>query len=299
MIPFLLLCSFLLLCTSPFVYARRIVAVGDLHGDLANTRKTFQFAGLIDENDKWVGKDTVFVQTGDVVDRGTDTIALYDLIQRMRDEAPRSGGEVIALLGNHEVMNLAGDWRYVTRADIDTFGGYDNRVKAFQLDGFIGGYLAQLNMTAMVDRNVFCHGGIVGRFAEMGVDQINRHVHEDLADYVETHRDPHGVFGGEGPTWFRGWAQDDEPAVCHAVDEALAALDADRMIMGHTPQRTGKITSRCDGKILLVDIGLSWVYGGHAGALEIDGKTLTGLYQDGRVDLTPHKKAMPVHHELR
>jgi hypothetical protein len=43
------------------------------------------------------------VQTGDIVDRGRDTIALYRLFDTLRVQAQDSGGEVISLLGNHEV----------------------------------------------------------------------------------------------------------------------------------------------------------------------------------------------------
>ncbi|ORX49192.1 Metallo-dependent phosphatase [Hesseltinella vesiculosa] len=299
MIPCYLYALALSALTCFVAQARRIVAVGDLHGDLANSRKTFRMAGLIDDDDRWIGNDTVFVQTGDVLDRGTDTIALYDLLRKLRDEAPATGGEVIPLLGNHEVMNLIGDWRYVTRQEIDTFGSYEDRVKAFRLDGFLGEYLGELNMTAVVDGNVFCHGGIDINFAKLGVDTINSFVHEDMPVVVGQHKDPHGVFGEQGPTWYRGWALDKEPGVCEAVQQTLSILKADRMIIGHTPQLDGQILTRCDGKIIVIDIGLSWVYGGHAGALEIDGEKLTAIYKSGRVDLTPSRPPPFVHQELR
>lgn len=60
-------------------------------------------AELVDHRGQWVGKDTTLVQTGDIVDRGRDTIALYRLMDTLRVEAELAGGQVISLLGNHEV----------------------------------------------------------------------------------------------------------------------------------------------------------------------------------------------------
>ncbi|CAO3595447.1 unnamed protein product [Absidia cylindrospora] len=265
--------------------------MGDLHGDLKNTKKILRLSGLINENDHWSGGDTVYVQTGDVLDRGTDTIALYKLIQQLRNEAPEHGGLVIPLLGNHEIMNLAGDWRYVTKEETATFGGYNKRVEAFQKDGVLGEYLMQLNMTTKVGGTVFCHGGIHPNFARLGLDTINDYTHHDIEAYMASggRADPHKIFGDKGPTWYRGYALADEPDICEITEKALTYMKADRMVMGHTVQRDGEIRTRCNGKIILVDIGISWVYGGYVGALEIVGDELTAIYENGRVSLTPPK----------
>ena len=42
--------------------AARLVAIGDLHGDMGKTRRAFKIAGLIDEQDKWTGGNTTAVQ---------------------------------------------------------------------------------------------------------------------------------------------------------------------------------------------------------------------------------------------
>ena len=42
--------------------ARRLVAIGDLHGDFEKMRQAFQLGGLTDKEDNWVGGDTVCVQ---------------------------------------------------------------------------------------------------------------------------------------------------------------------------------------------------------------------------------------------
>ncbi|KAI8644061.1 Metallo-dependent phosphatase-like protein [Parasitella parasitica] len=267
---------------------RRIVALGDLHGDLENTLEILKFSNIIDHENHWIGGDTIFVQTGDVLDRGLDTIKLYDLLQDLRDEAPLQGGLVIPLLGNHELMNLVGDWRYVYPGEPETFGGIEARKKAFEKDGFIGEYLKLLNITTKVGSTVFCHGGITPHFSRLGIDWINDKTHETIVTYMESQGargKEHGIFGGVGPTWYRGYALEEEDAICSVLDQALELLEANRMVVGHTVQHDGAIRTRCDGKVILIDIGISKAYSGGKGALEIRGNTVNALYADKTIEL--------------
>ena len=87
-------------------WKKRIVAVGDLHGDLAHTLRVLRAAKIVDHRAQWIGKTATLIQTGDIVDRGTDTIALYRLFDTLRVQAAQTGGEVISLLGNHEVRKV-------------------------------------------------------------------------------------------------------------------------------------------------------------------------------------------------
>jgi hypothetical protein len=99
----------------------RIVAVGDLHGDFAAWRAIAKAAGLVDPKGRWTGGKTVLVQVGDVVDRGPDSLKIVQDLMRLQREAPRAGGRVIAVLGNHEAMNLTGDLRYVSDGEYAAF----------------------------------------------------------------------------------------------------------------------------------------------------------------------------------
>ncbi|KAF5446641.1 hypothetical protein F2P56_032252 [Juglans regia] len=94
---------------------RRIVAVGDLHGDLDKARCALEMAGLLssDGQDLWTGGETVLVQLGDVLDRGEDEIAILSLLRSLDIQAKAKGGAVFQVNGNHETMNVEGDFRYV------------------------------------------------------------------------------------------------------------------------------------------------------------------------------------------
>lgn len=94
--------------------ARRTVAVGDVHGAYEPLRDILLAAGLVDPEGHWAGGDAVLVQTGDFLDRGADSLRVALWLMRLQREAAEQGGQVIVLLGNHEVMNLMGDLRYVT-----------------------------------------------------------------------------------------------------------------------------------------------------------------------------------------
>lgn len=67
------------------------------------------------------GRGAHLVFLGDYLDRGPDGLGVVRLVRRLEEEAPRSGGRVTALLGNHEVMFLAAD-RFRRTALGDRFG---------------------------------------------------------------------------------------------------------------------------------------------------------------------------------
>ena len=108
------------------VAAPRVIAIGDIHADPEAARATLKMAKLIDDTGRWTGGDAVLIQTGDVTDKGPSSRQVITLLTRLRAEAREVGGDVIAVLGNHEVMNLVGDWRGVRPTDL---GEYDAPAK--------------------------------------------------------------------------------------------------------------------------------------------------------------------------
>lgn len=100
---------------------RRLIAVGDLHGDYDAWLAVAEHAGLVDRKGRWKGKDTVLVQLGDMTDRGPNSLKIIRHLQKLDQTAPRKGGRVIVLLGNHEAMNVTGDLRYVDPGEYAAF----------------------------------------------------------------------------------------------------------------------------------------------------------------------------------
>jgi hypothetical protein len=101
--------------------ASRIVAIGDIHGEIDGFKRILTAAGLADANGKWTGGRAQLIQTGDYTDRGKGTRGVLDLLMALEPQAKNAGGRAFALLGNHEVMNLIGDTRDVTPEIFATF----------------------------------------------------------------------------------------------------------------------------------------------------------------------------------
>lgn len=99
----------------------RVVAVGDLHGDYPAFLEIMAAAGLVDEAGDWAGRKTHLVQTGDIPDRGPESIKIIEHLIRLGKQAKKAGGRVHTLVGNHEAMNMTGDVRYVHPSEFEYF----------------------------------------------------------------------------------------------------------------------------------------------------------------------------------
>ena len=95
------------------------------------------------------------------------------------------------------------------------------------------------------------------------------------------------IFAGEGPLWFRGYAQWPEDATTtEKLVGFLKTAGLTRVVVGHTPSRDGRIVTRFAGRVALIDTGmLTTIYKGRPSALEIRGATLAAIYEDAVVPL--------------
>jgi hypothetical protein len=99
----------------------RVVAIGDVHGAYDEFVSILQRTHLVDGNAQWIGGSSVLVQVGDVMDRGPKARACLDLLMELERQAEKQNGQVRALLGNHEAMNMMGDLRYVNVEEYQEF----------------------------------------------------------------------------------------------------------------------------------------------------------------------------------
>jgi hypothetical protein len=269
----------------------RVVAIGDLHGDLDAARAALRLSGATDSRDRWVGGKLVLVQTGDILDRGDGEEAILDLFQRLATEARSAGGEVHLLNGNHELMNVDLDFRYVTEAGFRDFEGMvpdapsDSlldllpeherpRAALFRPGGPMARNFADRPLALSIGENLFVHGGILPEHVEMGLEAMNQATSAWLAGRGPR---PEWLSGERSPVWTRLYSDQPGPAACDTLRQVLDRLEVERMIVGHTVQGTG-ITAYCGGLVWGIDVGMAAYYGGRPEILEIRGDRVRSLW---------------------
>jgi hypothetical protein len=173
-------------CATPSSQRTRLVAVADVHGAHDRFVALLRAAQLVDANAHWSGGKAVLVQLGDTIDRGPDDRRVLDLLMR-----------VVVLLGNHEVMNLHGDLRYVSKESYASFAtpssqaldekplGYAEHREAFGPTGVYGRWLRRRPFVAIVSDVAFVHGGLVTELAARGAERVNEAAHAQLARFDE------------------------------------------------------------------------------------------------------------------
>ena len=104
----------------------RIVAIGDVHGAGDTLATLLRHVELIDDERRWTGGATTFIQTGDFTDRGPQVREVMDLLMQVEDNSHEAGGQVRVLLGNHETMNLTANIRDATPAIFASFASAES-----------------------------------------------------------------------------------------------------------------------------------------------------------------------------
>ncbi|MBI3401137.1 MAG: metallophosphoesterase [Acidobacteria bacterium] len=291
----------------------RVVAVGDVHGAYDRLVEILAVADVIDSRQRWSGGRTHLVQLGDVVDRGPDSRKVLDLLRRLQDEAPRAGGAVHPLLGNHEAMRMLGDVRYTVPGEYQAFVTPDSAElkqrlfrsspadvrdeimksplgliemrMAYGRDGEYGKWMRTLDAMVKIDGVAFMHGGVSPAIASRSCDAINDGVRKELTSDIErTRANPQATLTAreDGPLWYRGLAQQPEDTFATEVDKILAAQHAKAIVVAHTTRQDGRVIIRFGGKVIGIDTGMqpAYVPTGRASALEIQNGVFTAIYTD-------------------
>ena len=201
----------------------KVVSISDVHGAYGGMERTLKNAGILDDSLDWAAGKTHLVITGDILDRGPDSRKVMDLIMYLEPQAEAAGGAVHLLLGNHEVMNLVGDLRYVAVEEYAAFvadespqererwfriyydqqalvvdedalraefnssrpPGFFGHRRAFRSDGKYGKWLLTKPLIVVIDGTAYVHGGLSPLVAEIGLNGVNGTMKSDLVAYVE------------------------------------------------------------------------------------------------------------------
>jgi len=296
-----------------FPAVERVIAIGDVHGDVDALIGCLKLSKLIDDDESWIGGKTHLVQLGDILDRGDGELNCMDLLFKLRKEAREAGGQVHILLGNHEVMNVDLDFRYVTpnawegwgeppksgsvRLDIQAtlaavgFPAYmKQRVQAFRPGGTEAKRLAKMPVAIVIGDTLLVHGGLRKKHFDYGLERMNKEMAAWLegAPRFKGLDKPEIIDDSDSPIWARLYSVPTPKFSAEKELEAvLKALNVQRMVVGHTPQLRGinAFVTEDGYEVWRTDTGMS--SGMMSGPLEVlevlsDG-TLHVLTQDGVV----------------
>ncbi|EKF37722.1 serine/threonine protein phosphatase, putative [Trypanosoma cruzi marinkellei] len=267
------------------VLGRRIVAVGDLHGDLNQTLSVLHLVGLVNRRQHWIGKDTYLVQLGDILDVGPDDIMIVRLLMRLEKEAQAEGGDVIQILGNHEIRNLLGDFRAVDPVSLAQSGGKAGRRVLLSNRTPLGMYLRTRRAIFHHKDFLFMHGGLSTATGNMitgikAVEEFNKALRETLVNNTISPMGKVGVSLKEdkvkkvaNPILVRSILNVRCSELKRVLSKNFHGIKS--VVVGHVPHDTEDFSDwrLCGGRLLAIDFGLSrWKKGdpGHVAALEWD-----------------------------
>jgi hypothetical protein len=251
---------------------KRIIVIGDIHGDWNITKKIFLRYRLIDRNMRWIAepKDTKVVQVGDILDRGgrPDTVGdecselkIMDFLDEINEQAQLYGGGVYCILGNHEIMNVVGNFNYSGKESIKCFGGEEKRKEMFRPGGILAKRFAcSRNAVMKIGKFLFVHGGFDERHLTKTIPQINNIMRKYLKGNTKLYNQDfiNYYMAYNGILWNRELSVGSPD--CEKLEKILNHFNVNGLIVGHTVQQQG-INSKCNNKIWRVDTGMSKAFG--------------------------------------
>ena len=305
---------------------RRLIAIGDLHGDLKVTLTCLRLAKVIPQNIypynvkdiSWCGGDTWVIQLGDQIDRCRpdnwkknciedlddvtedegNNMMIIQIFQKLDVMAKSQGGRVLGMIGNHELMNVDRDFRYVSPQEFLEFVpqnernnkytddgypyGYYHRLKVFERGGNIAKHYAiQKKSITIIGKNLFVHGGLSHALvSKYSIHELNQIVQKWLLKQGDERQDKifDEIFRDDddmSPFWCRLYSEDDGYGenTERGYNELLRIINArnrlmeplERIIIAHTPQfmENKYMNSLYGDRLWRIDVGMSRAFGPH------------------------------------
>ncbi len=245
-----------------------LYVVGDVHGRYNEVTNLLKKSQLIDNNLNWIGGKSHLVFLGDLFDRGDDVTKVLWFIYELEEKAKLEGGKVHLVLGNHEIMVMSKDLRYLSRKEafitIAHKTTYDYMFHPS--NSLLGEWLSKKPSVIKIDNAIFAHGGIVD-LGTNSIDNFNKMTasymqKESFLDLMKEHPDSlkysttewnqirsHFLYE-DGPLWYRGYVYYD--TLAPQLNAMLRKYNAKVHVVAHTTVET--ITQKYNGKLLTTDL---------------------------------------------
>ena len=243
---------------SEYKKATKQIAISDIEGNFGPFRKLLQSSGVIDSAFNWTFGEGHLVLIGDFFDRGTEVTEVLWLIYSLEEKAKEAGGYVHFILGNHEIMNMSGDLRYVQPKYKENAVLLGERYEdLYGENSELGRWLRTKNIVEKIGNILYVHGGISSDVNNMDVsiEKINELSRPWYADsfYKYTDKRLNILYGDPGPFWYRGYYQGTKKASPEQIDSTLSKFNILHIATGHTIT-SDTISSWYGGKVFDMDV---------------------------------------------
>lgn len=262
----------------------RLIVLSDIEGNFEAFQMMLQGVGIVDDQFNWSFGNGHLVLLGDFFDRGLNVTECLWLIYKLEAEADAAGGKVHFILGNHEVLNLAGQTEYVRKKYLDNARVLsEDYGRLYAIDTELGRWLRTKNAVEKIGDYVFCHGGISPQLVQtkLTLPDINRIARLYLGKKEDKIENPQAraVFDHHtGIFWYREAAKN--RLTPDALDQILAFAGVQCMVIGHT--LVADILNLYDGKVICVDLyHEEYLSKGYIKCLFIENGTPYGLNSKG------------------
>lgn len=267
---------------STYPAASRLLVLSDIEGNFTPFKKLLQANGVMDDNFNWKFGKGHLVFAGDMFDRGDQVTECLWLVYSLEEKAKAAGGMVHFILGNHEIMNLQGNHKYVVdkyKKNAELMG--KTLTQLYNEDSELGKWLRSKNIVEKIGDLLFMHGGVSSELnnTPVTIAEINQLARPHYADTTRAFADPKLntiMSSSVGPFWFRGYYQG--MPVESMIDSTFKKFDVKHIVTGHTIV-ADVITTHYGGKIINTDVPHA---SGKSEALLIEGDRFYRVNTEGK-----------------
>ncbi len=239
-----------------------IAVITDVHGEYNRYLDELKANGIIDKNLNWKFGRGHLVYLGDAFDRGDMVTELLWHLFSLEKQAAKAGGMVHFILGNHELMVLDEDLRYINEKyqKVETIAGI-NYSGLYSATSVLGKWLRSKPVMVTINDIIFVHGGISPELVHRNLDirQINQIFSDSIVGKdiwsAEENEELDFLAGDKGPLWYRGYFTDSTFTESN-LDSILVYYDKTHIVVGHSTHK--EIKSLFNNKILGIDAGIMY-----------------------------------------
>ena len=243
-----------------------VYVLGDTHGNYEEVVQILKNSRLIDKTHQWIGGNAHLVFLGDVLDRGMDALRLMWFIYELEQSAISNGGQIHLILGNHEIMVMSNDLRYVAAKEQHLANMH--QVSYQQLYhptcSILGRWLSTKPIVLKIDGILFAHAGIImGSSLKSFNDQVYEYIQTPIFSHLmeqpfdtlsfsqnEREEQKNYLYNSFGPLWFRGYVETD--TLGSHLNTILLNNRAKLHVVGHTT--VPNISTLYNGKLIATNV---------------------------------------------